>query len=352
MTPLNWTTQLPVFQNKSHWDEIIDVRSPAEFKDDHIPGAINLPVLDNEERAVIGTEYKQISSFDARKSGAAIITKNISRHLTHHFASKDKNYRPYLYCWRGGQRSQSMATILGAIGWRVTLLEGGYRSYRRSVLEGIECISGNLKIILVGGLTGCGKTRLLNILNKMGEQTVDLEQLSCHQGSALGSIPNSPQPKQKYFESLLHNSMGQLDCQRRVWVEAESHRIGQVRLPPPFWEAMKLGRYIEIHAPLEARAAYLVHSYPQYEENSAALMEDLSSARRLFQSHAWHEVADFVRQKNWLKAAAAILRNHYDPAYTSSTRKWFSKPEKTVGLVSIDDETLQAAAESLIQSAE
>lgn len=350
MTPLNWTTKLPVFHDKSLWDEIIDVRSPAEFEDDHIPGAINLPVLDNDERARIGTEYKQISSFHARKSGAAVITQNISTHLTHHFATKDKNYQPYLYCWRGGQRSQSMATILGAIGWRVSVLEGGYRSYRRSVLQGIGNLSGDLKIVLIGGLTGCGKTRLLKFLEMMGEQTVDLEHLCNHQGSALGAIPDFPQPTQKYFESLLYNTIGKFDAQKTVWVEAESHRIGQIRIPPPFWEAMKSGRFIEINAPLEARASYLVQSYPQYEDDSVALMEDLSSARRFVQSPAWKEVGEFVRQENWLEAASAILRNHYDPAYTSSSRKWFRSPEKIVNMARIDDETLQSAAESLVQS--
>jgi len=206
-------------------DEIIDVRAPEEFAIDHVPGAINLPVLSDTQRKEIGTIYKHDSSFEAKKIGAAYITANISRHLEQHFADKPRHYRPLVYCWRGGQRSQSLATILDAVGWYVRVLEGGYKAYRQSVLNGLRELPAQFRFIIVGGLTGSGKTRLLQAIRHQGGQALDLEHLANHKGSLLGGQPTS-QPSQKGFETALHSALSKLDPKQPVFVEAESSRIG------------------------------------------------------------------------------------------------------------------------------
>lgn len=189
------------------FDAVIDVRSPAEFADDHIPGAINLPVLNDDERARVGTIYKQESPFAARKVGAALVSRNIARHLDEHFADKPKEYRPLVYCWRGGQRSGSFAIILSQIGFRATVLGGGYKTYRGQVMDGLREVSGRFEFRVLAGRTGSGKTRVLREMAALGGQVLDLEELAVHRGSLLGSEPGCPQPPQRLFESLLYQRL-------------------------------------------------------------------------------------------------------------------------------------------------
>lgn len=189
------------------FDAVIDVRSPAEFADDHIPGAINLPVLNDDERARVGTIYKQESPFAARKVGAALVSRNIARHLDEHFADKPKEYRPLVYCWRGGQRSGSFAIILSQIGFRATVLSGGYKTYRGQVMDGLREVSGRFEFRVLAGRTGSGKTRVLREMAALGGQVLDLEELAVHRGSLLGSEPGCPQPPQRLFESLLYQRL-------------------------------------------------------------------------------------------------------------------------------------------------
>ena len=193
--------------DRPRFDVVIDVRSPAEFADDHIPGAINLPVLSDDERARVGTIYKQVNPFAARKVGAALVSRNIARHLDEHFADKPKEYRPLVYCWRGGQRSGSLAIILCQIGFRTTVLNGGYKTYRREVMDGLREVAGQLTCRVLAGRTGSGKTRVLWELAALGGQVLDLEALAVHRGSLLGSEPGSPQPPQRLFESMLYERL-------------------------------------------------------------------------------------------------------------------------------------------------
>lgn len=189
--------------DRPRFDVIVDVRSPAEFADDHIPGAINLPVLSDDERARVGTIYKQVNPFEARKVGAALVSRNIARHLDEHFADKPKEYRPLLYCWRGGQRSGSFALVLSQIGFRTTLLDGGYKTYRAEVMDGLRELAPRFAFRVLAGRTGSGKTRVLRELAALGEQVLDLEEVAVHRGSLLGSEPDRPQPPQRLFESRL-----------------------------------------------------------------------------------------------------------------------------------------------------
>jgi len=200
--------------NFKDFDAVIDARTPAEYALDHIPGAVSAPVLDDAQRAEVGTLYKQVSPFDAKKLGAALIAQNVARHIEQLFGGKDKNWRPLVYCWRGGKRSGAMAHILREIGWDARTLEGGYRAYRRWVVQQLEELPQRLQLVVVHGPTGSGKSRLLAALERAAAQVLDLEALAAHRGSVLGALPGAPQPTQKWFESQLLAKLESCDASR------------------------------------------------------------------------------------------------------------------------------------------
>jgi len=300
---------------------LIDVRSPAEFAEDHVPGAINLPVLTNEERAEVGTIYVQQSRFLARRIGAAHVARNIARHLEGALANEAGSFQPLVYCWRGGQRSNAMATILSQVGWRTTLLEGGYKTWRRHVTARLYDGALPHRFVLIDGNTGSGKTEILHRLAARGVQTIDLEGLAAHRGSLLGGFAERPQPGQKMFESRLLAVLDSLAPDRPVVVEAESSKVGERMVPPALWEAMAQAPRIEIAASAEARARYLVRAYRDIIENRPALDEALRrlptppGRKRL---EAWGQMAD---AGEFEALALALMELHYDPAYRRSSRK-------------------------------
>ncbi len=299
--------------DKAGFDAIIDVRAPSEFAIDHVPGAINLPVLSDEERAAVGTIYKQESPFKARKLGAALIAKNAARHLEGPLAELGGDWRPLVYCWRGGQRSVSFATILRQIGWRVEVLNGGYRSYRRKVVESLYERVFPAPIILLDGNTGTAKTDVIGRLAARSVQAIDLEGLAGHRGSALGG--QGLQPDQKAFESGLASAVAKLDPSRPVVLEAESSRIGRLNLPPSLFEAMKGARRIEVSATVEARADYLCRAYADLVADTGGLIERL---KRLTALQGRERVASWVgmAEAGEHKALASeLIRHHYDPRY-------------------------------------
>ncbi|MBA4352049.1 MAG: tRNA 2-selenouridine(34) synthase MnmH, partial [Rhodobacter sp.] len=251
------------------FDDIIDVRAPAEWAEDHIPGAISLPVLDDDERARVGTIYKQVSPFTARKVGAALVAKNAAAHLEGPLADKPGGWQPLVYCWRGGQRSGSFASILSQIGWRVEVVAGGYKSWRRLVVEALYDQPFAHRLIVLDGNTGTAKTEVLALLAARGVQVVDLEGLANHRGSLFGHM--GEQPSQKAFEGRLALALARLDPSRPVVVEAESAKVGECRLPPKLWRAMVTAPRISIEAPRRARAAYLVRAYADLVADVARL---------------------------------------------------------------------------------
>ncbi len=251
------------------FDDIIDVRAPAEWAEDHIPGAISLPVLDDDERARVGTIYKQVSPFTARKVGAALVAKNAAAHLEGPLADKPGGWQPLVYCWRGGQRSGSFASILSQIGWRVEVVAGGYKSWRRLVVEALYDQPFAHRLIVLDGNTGTAKTEVLALLAARGVQVVDLEGLANHRGSLFGNM--GEQPSQKAFEGRLALALARLDPARVVVVEAESAKVGECRLPPKLWRAMVTAPRISIEAPRAARAAYLVRAYADLVADAARL---------------------------------------------------------------------------------
>lgn len=296
------------------FDDILDVRSPTEFAEDHIPGAINLPVLDDAERAEVGKIYKQDCPFSARKVGAALVAANAARHLKGPLADKPGGWRPLVYCWRGGQRSGSFASILAQIGWRVELISGGYKAYRHHVVDALYESPFPSPVLLLDGNTGSAKTDILHRLAARGTQVLDLEGLAHHRGSLFGAMPGG-QPSQKAFESALAGAMASLEPSRIVVIEAESSKVGNCRLPPGLWKAMASAPRLEVVAPVPARARYLVTAYADLVENPARLssvIDRLRPAHSAPQIAAWHEM---VASGSYEALAASLMAEHYDSRY-------------------------------------
>ncbi|CAN5120079.1 tRNA 2-selenouridine(34) synthase MnmH [soil metagenome] len=330
------------------FDEVIDVRSPGEYAADHLPGAINLPVLSDAERAEVGTMYHQVSAFAARKRGAALISHTIGELLSIHFADKTKDYRPLLYCFRGGQRSGSIALVLAQIGWRVTVLNGGYKTYRAHVRDQLEAVPPLFTYRVLAGATGTAKTLLLNRMAELGAQVIDLEALANHRGSILGH--RGPQPTQKYFESLLLNAYDTLDPNRPVWLEAESHRIGNVALPAAIWNVMTTASVIEVQMPLGERVKHLLSEYNTPTVDAATLKANLRRLEYRIGRQQLNEWDTLIDNGDWTGLVASLLQRHYDPAYAHSASGSFAPPTETVSLTTVSDETINELAAQLAKS--
>ena len=300
------------------FDAVIDARSPAEHALDHLPGALNWPVLDDEERRVVGTEYTQLSAFEARKRGAVMAARNIARHLEREGPGLAPSWKPLVYCWRGGQRSGSLAGVLAQVGFEVHVLEGGYRAFRRRVLADLKDAGAGLDLRVLCGRTGTGKSRLLQALARRGAQVLDLEDLAEHRGSVLGAVPDRPQPTQKAFETRLWQALRGFDPARAVFVESESRTIGRLRLPEPLLQRMRGAPCLRLEMSLAARVRLLREDYAHFVADTAALCARLDTLREA----RGHEVVN-----GWLALAhagridelvAALLESHYDPVYLRS----------------------------------
>lgn len=299
------------------FDTVIDVRSPAEFAADHVPGAINLPALSNDQRAEVGTMYKQISPFNARKLGATLVARNVADHVAGPLADHDGSWRPLVYCWRGGQRSGSFTMILQQIGWRADIVNGGYMQWRRLVKEALYDTPLPHKFVLLDGNTGTAKTAILMRLANMGVQIIDLEGLAGHRGSSLGAVAGG-QPDQKGFETALAVALNACDPNRPIVVEAESSKIGHINLPPQVWSAMIKAPRMMMDAPIAARAAFLETAYADMIADPAELgarFEPLRSIRG-------HAVVDgwlaLLAARDFRNLAQALMEQHYDAAYAKS----------------------------------
>ena len=307
----------------SEFDEIIDVRSEGEFGEDHIPGAINCPVLDNSERALVGTIYKQTSSFDAKKIGAALVSANIARHLRDRFQDRPKHWRPLVYCWRGGGRSDALAHVLSQVGWKVGRLEGGYKGYRRAVLADLTTLPLAFKWRVLCGLTGTGKSRLLRELEAADAQVLDLERLAAHRGSVLGNMPDEPQPTQKMFDSLIWKALRDFDARRPIFVEGESRKIGRLRVPEALIESMWASPCVVLDAPVPVRVQLLKEEYTHYICEPEALAAQLDCLTVLHGKETIQDWQALARGREWDALVEALLVKHYDPAYNRSTLKHY-----------------------------
>lgn len=335
------------------FDEVIDVRSPAEFAEDHVPGAINCPVLDDAERAAIGTLYKQVSSFDAKKRGAALVAKNIARHIEQRFAAQGRNWRPLVYCWRGGKRSGAMAHILAEIGWHAAQLEGGYRAYRRAILAQLAELPQKFRYRVVCGATGSAKSRLLEALATAGAQVLDLEGLASHRGSVLGNLPEQAQPSQKMFDTLVWDALRKRDPGEAVYVEAESRKIGQLQVPDALLANMRASPCVLIEAPLAERVAFLLQEYGHFLGDPRDLKAKLECLAGLHSKDTLARWMNQVDERRWDELVADLLANHYDPAYRRATLKNFERLSEAQLLrpAKLDSASLARIAAQLIAGA-
>ena len=331
------------------FDDLIDVRSPSEFAEDHVPGAINLPVLSDEERARVGTIYVQQEPFLARKVGAALVARNAAAHIEGPLADRGGGWRPLVCCWRGGQRSDSFAIILRQIGWRAETVEGGYRSWRRLVQEALYQAPLPHRLVLLDGLTGTGKTEILAHLDARGVQVLDLEGLARHRGSLLGGLPGS-QPSQKGFETALAAALARLDPARPVVSEAESSKVGEIALPPSLWAAMRAAPRVEVTAEPGARARFLAATYAELVEDRervAALLRHLVPLRGRATVERW---LDLLGAERFEELAAALMVEHYDPAYGRSRERHAAPILASVDAGTLEDADLAQAAARVAQA--
>lgn len=332
------------------FDLIIDVRSPAEFALDHIPGAVNFPVLDNAERAQIGTLYKQVSPFAAKKLGAALVSRNIANHLENHLLELPREWRPLIYCWRGGERSGAFTHILNRIGWKAMQLEGGYQGFRRTVIDGLEEAAKQFSFQVICGMTGSGKTRVLQEAQNYGAQILDLEALAIHRGSVLGNEPNIEQPSQKGFETALWNALRFLDPSQPVLVESESKKVGGVHIPDALMEKIRNGNCIELRSSTQTRVSWLIREYHHFLSDTVNFKSKLALLTTHYgkgQIAQWNEAIDAGQ---FPELVEELLVKHYDPSYQSSIVRNFPqyKIENFVQLENDSDEAFAKAAKAIV----
>jgi tRNA 2-selenouridine synthase len=335
--------------DRHRFDTIIDARTPAEFAIDHVPGAINCPTLTNEQRVIIGTLYKQVGSFEAKRLGAAMVAENLAKHLREAFADKPANWKPLIYCWRGGLRSGSMTQWLRLVGWDAQQLQGGYKAWRRYVIEMIARIAPSLDLRVVVGATGSAKTRVLQALVDQGHQAIDLEGLACHKGSVLGTMPGTPQPSQIRFETLISEFLETVDVKRPVYVEGESRKIGRLTVPEPLLACMRASPCIEINATNEARLAYLLRDYAYLGDDRTLLADKLALLKDLHGKAVINQWQDWAMQGQLAPLFEALMISHYDPHYVRSQSKNYVGWEKRQSLPcdSLSPEGIAALAQAV-----
>jgi tRNA 2-selenouridine synthase len=338
-----------VLARRQSFDAIVDARSPSEFAQDRLPGAINAPVLDDAQRAEVGLLYAR-SAFDAKRIGAAIVARNIADIVERLCADADRTWRPLVYCWRGGNRSGALATVMARIGWHTTVLDGGYRAFRRHVVGALAELPARHGFLVVAGRTGTAKSRLLQRLEALGAQVLDLEALACHRGSVLGGLPGAPQPSQKLFETRIWDRLQAFDASRPVFVESESRKVGHCQVPDALIGAIRTSRCVRIEAGVGARAAFLVEEYRHFTDDAALLATQLDrllplhGARRIGE---WKSLAD---SGSWQLLVERLLDEHYDPAYDRSMTRNYGDVANApaITLAAMDARSVDAAAAELM----
>ncbi len=315
---------------------VIDARSEAEFALDHLPGAVNWPTLNDEERQRIGTMYVQVHPFEAKKRGAAIAARNIAAHIERELLDAPKSWKPLVYCWRGGKRSGSLALVLDQIGFRVSLIEGGYKAYRAAVLADLPQQARRHRYQVVCGPTGSGKTRLLLALAQAGAQVLDLEALACHRASVLGAIPDQPQPSQKRFDTLVWDALRRFDVARPVFIESESKKVGNLTVPADLIAAMRASPCLDLQLPLAERVALLLEDYDCFVRDPALFCERLDALKELRSKavvDAWKAQVHAGRTEQVVQELLAL---HYDPGYADSMQRNFAQYAHAQPLVAMN----------------
>ena len=334
----------------AEFDAVIDARSESEYAEDRLPCAVNWPSLNDAERHAIGIEYKQVSPFEARKQGAVLVARNVARHIETHLMQRPREWRPLIYCWRGGQRSGALSTVLDQIGFSVNVVDGGYREFRRVVIDEIEVLPVGLHWRVICGRTGSAKSRLLQALGVQGAQVLDLEALACHKGSVLGPMPGQPQPSQKRFETLLWEALRRFNRERPVYLEGESRTIGRLRVPERLLEQLRAAPCVQVQMPLEARIEFLLGDYDYFVQDPESFCQRLDALRELRGKAVIEGWQALGRSGQWSAVVRLLLSEHYDPIYTRSMQRNFTQFETARALELADGRpaTLADAARALM----
>ena len=329
---------------------VIDARSESEFSLDHLTGAVNWPTLNDEERQRIGTLYVQVNPFEAKKRGAAIAARNIAAHIERELLAAPKSWQPLVYCWRGGKRSGSLALVLDQIGFKVSLIEGGYKAYRAAVLADLPAQAQRHHYRVICGPTGSGKTRLLGALERAGAQVLDLEALACHRASVLGAIPDQPQPSQKRFDTLVWDALRRFDAARPVFIESESKKVGNLTVPAALITAMRESPCLDLQLPLDERVALLLEDYDCFVQDPALFCERLDALKELRSKAVVDAWKALVHAGQTEQVVRELLALHYDPGYADSMRRNFAHYGSAQALVATDRHgaTLARLAASIV----
>jgi tRNA 2-selenouridine synthase len=331
---------------------IIDARSEDEFTLDHLPGAINWPSLNNEQRILIGTLYKQVGSFEAKKHGAALVAANISQHIQNNVLALPKDWQPLVYCWRGGKRSGSLALILGQIGFKVSIIEGGYKAFRSQLVEAIPPLVKTLSWRVICGPTGAGKTRLLHCLKSQGAQVLDLEGLANHRSSVLGIMPGLPQPSQKHFDTLLWNELRQFDPSKPVYIESESRKVGNLAVPEALILAMRASPCFKLELSDDERVKLLLEDYDFFVQNPSFFSQRLDALVAIRGKQVVEEWQRLIMTGDIEKVVRDLLLTHYDPTYFASMQRNFLLIDQAKVITAQDrsQQSMTLVAQSLAQA--
>ena len=319
------------FLASSECRPVIDVRSPGEFRQGHIPGAINLPLFDNEERAIVGTIYKNSGRDAAVLKGLELAGPKLAV-----FVKKMHQVAPQreilIHCWRGGMRSEHMAWLFDQAGFKTNVLEGGYKSYRKFIRESFSAES---KIVVLGGLTGSSKTDILHQLEKTGEQVIDLERIACHKGSAFGALGQNAQPTNEQFENDLYARWQKFDFSKTLWIEDESRSIGSVIIPDPLFDRMSRSPMIKVELGKPARIQRLVNEYAGYDPS--LLKDSILRISEKLGGTLTKQALTAIESKDFPVVSELVL-SYYDKAYNHAVSKRINQDIRTLELRSDDPE--------------